>query len=233
MNRVRLYYINHRGKDDLAKIDGKQAEQWLSELSLIKRESVKRLLNKDDQLTSLLALRLLKECVCDEDIMGFRLHDIDYPKTGKPKWQSSQGSVIDFNISHSDKCILVAVGVGVKVGVDVERVRELTNLNFKMVMTPDELQNIRQTPKLFFELWSKKESVVKAADTKGLSRMRDVKLEGELAELDGASWHLKNIKMNADLNDQYEAYLASSEQIDELTIKSILIENLTRNTKND
>ena len=51
MNSVRLYYINHNGKADLVKVDDNQADKWLSELSLLKRESVMRLINKDDRIT--------------------------------------------------------------------------------------------------------------------------------------------------------------------------------------
>jgi len=94
------------------------------------------------------------------------------------------------------------------------------------VMLPDELMSIRETPGLFFELWSKKEAVVKAADTAGLSRMRDVILTGDQAMLDGELWHLNNIKMEGKNIESYEVYLASSEPVDKITIKNIAIEEL-------
>lgn len=230
MNSVRLYYINHNGKADLVKVDDKQADKWLSELSLLKRESVMRLINKDDRITSLLASQLLKLCAHDEAIDDFRLYDVDYPEAGKPYWQSKRGLNFDFNISHSDKCVVVAASASVKIGVDVEKVRQLTNLNFKMVMQPDELKLIREIPHLFFELWSKKEAVVKAADTSGLSRMRDVVLTENKAMLDGVNWHLRSIKMDAQLDEQYEGYLATSEPVDDLKIKHILLEDLVNNS---
>ena len=228
MNSVRLYYINHNGKSDLDRVGNKQMDQWLSELSMLKRDAVKRLINRGDRTASLLALQLLKMCAHDEAIDDFSLCDVDYPETGKPNWQSKQGHILDFNISHSNECVLVAASNSVKVGVDVEKVRELKNLNFKMVMSPDELKLIRETPGLFFEIWSKKEAVVKAADTSGLSRMRDVILANDHAMLDGANWYLRSIKMKEQLDDQYEIYLATSEPVDKLKIKNILLEDLIK-----
>lgn len=208
-------------------------DQWLSELSMSKRKTVQRLINSDDQIASLLASQLLKMCARDEAVDDFLLCDINYPETGKPNWQSKQGYVLDFNISHSNKCVLVAVSNAVKIGVDVEKIRELKNLSFKMVMLPDELKLIRETPTLFFALWSKKEAVVKAANTSGLSRMRDVVLNEDQATLDGVDWYLNSVETGMQLDDQYEIYLATSEAVDKLIIKNIILEDLIKDPAYD
>lgn len=233
MNSVRLYYIKHNAKGDHAPLDNKQLERWLSELSIQKRESVERLINSNDRIISLLASQLLKLCARDEAVDDFCLSDVVYPEAGKPGWQSKQGSVLDFNVSHSNACVMVAASRTVKVGVDVEKIRQLKNLNFKMVMLPDELKSIRETPGLFFELWSKKEAVVKAANTSGLSRMRDVVLIGNHAELDGACWHLRKIKVDDEFDEGYEVYLATSEPVDELNIRCIYIDELISGSVED
>ena len=214
MNSVRLYYMIHKGKSDLAKVGNKQMDQWLSELSMSKRKTVQRLINSDDQIASLLASQLLKMCARDEAVDDFLLCDVNYPETGKPNWQSKQGYVLDFNISHSNQCVLVAASNTVKIGVDVEKIRELKNLSFKMVMLPDELKLIRETPNLFFALWSKKEAVVKAANTSGLSRMRDVILMEDQATLDGVDWYLNSVETGMQIDDQYE--IRSEEHTSEL-----------------
>ncbi len=233
MNSVRLYYMIHKGKSDLAKVGNKQMDQWLSELSMSKRKTVQRLINSDDQIASLLASQLLKMCARDEAVDDFLLCDVNYPETGKPNWQSKQGYVLDFNISHSNQCVLVAASNTVKIGVDVEKIRELKNLSFKMVMLPDELKLIRETPTLFFELWSKKEAVVKAANTSGLSRMRDVILMEDQATLDGVDWYLNSVETGMQLDDQYEIYLATSEPVDKLIIKNIILEDLIKDPAYD
>jgi 4'-phosphopantetheinyl transferase len=225
MNSVRLYYIKYQGESDPAQIDELLMDQWLSELSSQKRQSVQRLLNHSDRMTSLFALRLLKMCAQDESIDNFKLCDVQYPDKGKPVWKNNN-CFFDFNISHSNGLILIAVSKTVKVGVDVEKIRELKRLSFKMVMLPEEITRIKETPCLFFDLWSKKEAVVKAADTAGVSRMRDIKLNEDEAILDEKKWCLKNVSLNDQLDPQYAIYLATSEPVAELIIKGVSIDEL-------
>jgi 4'-phosphopantetheinyl transferase len=222
VNSVRLYYIKYDGEDSLVQIDKAQQSLWLSELSEQKKAAVKRLVNNSDRIASLLGMRLLKMCAQDDGVEDFRLSDIQYPKSGKPVWQSKKNHAFDFNISHSVSMAVAATSKTVQAGVDVEKIRALKNLNFKMVLSTDELKQISETPELFFDLWSKKEAVVKAANTVGLARMRDVALNGDLAVLDEVTWHLKR----SDLNDQYVVNLATSEPVDELIIKVFSIDEL-------
>ncbi|MCK4674360.1 MAG: 4'-phosphopantetheinyl transferase superfamily protein [Gammaproteobacteria bacterium] len=222
MNIVRLYYIRHQGESDLTQVNEKQVNKWSSELSLPKQASVQRLLHHSDRLASLLATQLLMMCAQHEDIKSFRLADVQYPDKGKPCWKSKTGDFFDFNISHSDKVIVVVTSKTVNVGVDAEKIRELKSLSFKKILSADELIEIQKSPGRFFDLWSKKEAVVKAANTTGLGRMSDVKLKQNHAVLDEKKWYLKNI----DLNNQYAIHLATSEPVDEVIIKQILISKL-------
>ena len=221
MNSVRLYFIKHQGENDLAQIDAIRVQQWLSELSSQKQASIQRLIHYRNRVTSLAALRMLRLCAQDEGIRNFKLSDMQYPDTGKPFWKNNK-NYFDFNISHSGNLIVIAASAAVKVGVDVEQIRQLKRLSFKRVMSADELAEIEQTPVLFFDLWSKKEAVVKAADTVGLARMSDVSLKQNMAVLDEKQWFLKSIK----LDDQYAINMATSKAVDELIVKQIQIKNL-------
>ena len=221
MNSVRLYFIKHQGENDLAQIDAIRVEQWLSALSSQKQASIQRLLHYRNRVTSLAGLRLLRLYAEDEGISNFKLSDVQYPDTGKPFWKNNK-DYFDFNISHSGNLIVIAASTAVKVGVDVEQIRLLKRLSFKRVMSADELADIEQTPVLFFDLWSKKEAVVKAADTVGLARMSDVSLKQNMAVLDEKKWFLKSIN----LDDQYAVNMATSKVVDELIVKKIQIKNL-------
>ena len=221
MNSVRLYYIKHAGEDDLAQLDPILIEQWTSSLSAQKRATIQRLLNHRSQVNSLAGLRLLNMCAKDEGLSDFNLNEIEYPESGKPYWKKEQ-RCFDFNISHSGDLILVAASQSVIVGVDVEKIKELKRLNFKMVMSAEELAKIQRKPVLFFDLWSKKEAVVKAADTIGLARMGHVKLEGDTASLDEKQWHLKTVN----LDEEYVINLALSKSTDEIIVKQIKLTQL-------
>lgn len=221
MNSVRLYYIKHQGENDLAQIDEILAKQWLSELSIQKQASIQRLLHYQNRVTSLAGIRLLILYAQDEGIRNFKLTDVQYPVTGKPFWENNN-AFFDFNISHSGNLILMTASATLKVGIDVEKIRQLKNFNFKRVMSADELAEIEQSPVLFFDLWSKKEAVVKAANTAGMTRMRDVSLKHNMAALDGKQWFLRNIV----LDNQYAINMATSNVVDELIVKKIQIKNL-------
>jgi 4'-phosphopantetheinyl transferase len=221
MNTVRIYFTRLPLDGNSGRINDALLEQWLCELSVKKRTSIQRLINEKDRLSSLLGLLLLKRCVEDEGIAGFSLADIYYPKTGKPYWRRKSIQQIDFNISHSGDVIIVAISKTLKVGVDIEKIRSLKYSNYKMVMSPEELTQIRQTPELFFNLWSKKEAVVKAANTTGIVRMRDVNLYKEQAMLDDVCWHLKSLSKLMGLEDAFSVHLATSQLVADIILKDV------------
>ena len=79
------------------------------------------------------------------------------------------GSLLRFNLSHSEDAMLLAVTHRREVGVDLEFVRE--NLSFEMLsehyFTPDDQWQLRITPESkrrakFFELWTRAEAQIKA-----------------------------------------------------------------------
>jgi len=211
-NKVRLYYTRCGSDKKHSIIDDKTRQDWLDELSEGKRSAITRLFNMTDQDSSLLGLRLLKYAAEDSGVTDLALADIIYPETGKPYWsggsRSSQsrsttarpGTVmdVDFNISHSDNLVMVVLSRQATVGIDVEKIRPLKSLAFRSVMQPHELTRIAQQPVLFFQLWSLKEAVVKAADSSGLPRMREVEIDtnGQTAMFDGRQWYLKQLSLD-------------------------------------
>jgi 4'-phosphopantetheinyl transferase len=226
MNKVRLYFVRSVSATSWTELNNTQTDKWLAELSLKKQASIQRLVHSSDRLSSLIGLRLLKRCAQDEEIPDFRLSDIKYPESGKPYWQSESAHKFDFNISHSEDLIVVAMSRASKVGIDAEKIRTLNRLNFKMVMSAEELEQIRQRPELFFELWSKKEAVVKAADTAGISRMRDVNLNSERATLDDSCWHLTAVDKLMSLESAFSVHIATSLPVDELIVKQMTLNDL-------
>jgi len=225
MNKVRIYFVKTPTGNNRCQINDALLDQWLPELSPRKQASIQRLINEKDRLSSLLGLCLLKMCAIDEKIQDFQLSHIHYPESGKPYWNSKSIHQFDFNISHSEGLIVVAMSKIMKVGVDVEKVRRLKNLNFKMVMLPDELNKIRQIPDMFFDLWSQKESVVKAANTSGIARMRDVYLNNDRATLDDVCWHLKSLNKHIAPEEKFSIHLATSQPVEELILKQMLLDD--------
>lgn len=92
---------------------------------------------------------------------------------GKPRLAAGG---LEFNLSHSDGLALIAVACGREVGIDVERIRE--DFDFEQVserfFTAAERTALHATPvdqrrQMFFQIWTCKESFLKASGD-GLGR---------------------------------------------------------------
>ncbi|MDV7340260.1 4'-phosphopantetheinyl transferase superfamily protein [Terasakiella sp. A23] len=78
------------------------------------------------------------------------------------------GANFDFNLSHSEGMIVLAVSDGRNIGVDVERVKENIDLDIaESVFSKEEFDQFQKLPESqkrnhFFRLWVLKESFIKA-----------------------------------------------------------------------
>ena len=93
-----------------------------------------------------------------------------YSRTGKPYLNHDGGDLdLKFNLSHSEDRALVAVARDAIIGVDLERCRELDDLDgvAKTCFAPRELQMLHSLPDTqviegFYNCWTRKEAFVKA-----------------------------------------------------------------------
>ena len=111
-------------------------------------------------------LSLLKEGLLQE--FGLKIRDISAAvkagERGKP--YLFQYPDIHFNISHSGRAAVCAVGKNV-LGVDVELVRPVKRPSFRRILTEGERQRLDHCPakerdREFFRIWTLKESYAKA-----------------------------------------------------------------------
>ena len=89
---------------------------------------------------------------------------------GKPFLESENADGIQFNLSHSGDLALIAVTVGLRVGVDLELVQERSDLHeiARTYWASGEQDALRQIPpaersRTFYRLWTRKEAVLKAS----------------------------------------------------------------------
>lgn len=101
-----------------------------------------------------------------KEVYGVDEFALEQEARGKP-WLSSHPE-IKFNISHNRNLAVCAVGQ-VPLGVDVEMVRPFREQIFRKVLSPGELElfsdegmGTEERQRLFFRLWTLKESYVKA-----------------------------------------------------------------------
>jgi 4'-phosphopantetheinyl transferase len=94
--------------------------------------------------------------------------EFDTTDTGKP-FLAKPAQALQFNLSHSDRHGLIAVAEDRSVGVDIEMTRPMSDLLEVAVgvATAREIDLLRQLPagemhSSFFDLWTRKEALLKA-----------------------------------------------------------------------
>ena len=107
------------------------SQQTKSKLSHLKRDGDQHLL-----LASLILLsKALSENGCDK----FQLKDFQYNKAGRPFFPDS---TFDFNISHTDNCAALVFSKDCRVGIDIERIKEIDFSDFTDYFTSEQWNDI-------------------------------------------------------------------------------------------
>lgn len=95
-------------------------------------------------------------------------------KNNKPVLKT-HNNLLNFNLSHSHDIALLAVAGPIHVGVDIERIRAISDMEAvaKRNFTPEECTTFfsasdQDRCRLFFNIWTRKEAVIKA-NGRGLS----------------------------------------------------------------
>ncbi len=136
----------------------------------------------------------------------------EYGRHGKPFLADQpEPARLQFNLSHSHGLLLTAVSRFCAVGVDVERIRELDDMDdlANQLLSPVEEINWRKLPVdrqncAFFNLWTRKEACLKATGDGITERLKEITVsfttEGPAGELDAPgipdstqSWTLRQL----------------------------------------
>jgi 4'-phosphopantetheinyl transferase len=183
----------------------------LENLSENLKEYVLKFQQQNDRLRVLCGKLLLEKCLIN--VMPKALHEtIEYDQFKRPFISTE----IDFNISHSGNFVICALtGFNTpktslinKIGIDVEKKREVKYEEFEKVFTSAELDVIKTSINpidRFFEYWTMKEAVMKA-DGRGfhLSPLTFT-VQQNCAIVGSKHWYLKRIFLDND----YDCHLAT------------------------
>lgn len=143
--------------------------------------------------------------------------EIAYTEYGRPYLSIP----LNFSISHSDILVYCGITQHVRIGVDVEKIRDIDICEFDDQFNDWELQAINGASdkyKEFFRYWTIKEALVKA-DGRGLSLdLKNIKVDN-VVMLDKSVWFVRPIESSPD----YMAHLASDSPIDQLIYKKVVL----------
>ncbi len=137
----------------------------------------------------------------------------------KPLLAPAHASTLQFNLSHSEDAVVIAITKGIAVGVDIEVMTATANMDVaERFFNPPEFNAL--TPysgvdqaKMFYRIWAKKEAVVKA-DSQGFALLHanfSVSLSAapEIIPLAQNEWSLYTL----DLLPEYASALATSQPV--------------------
>jgi 4'-phosphopantetheinyl transferase len=155
-----------------------------------------------DRASNLLSKILLLKGLQKFGLQDNSLENLRYTEYGRPYLPGN----IDFNMSHSGQYILCAVARDLKLGIDIEEIKNVDFAEFEDLMTTGQWQIIRSSNdplREFFRFWAIKESIIKA-DGRGLSvPLKEIEISGDIAYYE-AKWYLKELQFN----EHYCAHLA-------------------------
>jgi 4'-phosphopantetheinyl transferase len=146
-----------------AKVDIPEREILENLLSTNEREHAGRFHFEADRIRSIVArggLRRILSSYCRASPHAMEFHAGSH---GKPALLNPSAA-LEFNVSHSGDCVLIAVTSGVPCGVDIEHGRPVTAEReiAERLFCPREVEWLSRTENGFHRIWVMKEAIIKA-----------------------------------------------------------------------
>lgn len=153
------------------KIEPELLQELLCHVAVKKKQKIARLIKQDDVYRTLLADILVRSIICRK--LKLKNSEIDFSNNlyGKPYLCNAIN--FHFNVSHSGEWIACAVDKK-QIGVDIEKIAPIDSISISESFFSNEeynallIKNGNERLTYFYELWTMKESYIKAVG-KGLA----------------------------------------------------------------
>ncbi len=182
-----------------------------------------RILNKSDSYyheidrVRYLTGRVLLSYALEDYLENTDLGRIQIDKSGRPFISNDY----DFNISHSGEIVICAFGRS-RLGVDIEKIQNINIESFESVWTNNEslvIKNSESINKSFFDLWTRKESVIKA-DGRGMSlQLNQLDVIENTVIIGEQKWFIRKVE----LHSEYTCHLAITDWEIEISSRRIYL----------
>lgn len=143
-------------------------QPYLAKLSEISQQKIASYYQADDRLRSFISEWFKYIVITDELKQIFNNAPFTIEEDGykRPYLNGSFGVTVDFNVSHSGEYVLCGLSTGAKIGIDIEFIDQSINYMglSSSVFSKQEVKLIN-SPSDFFNLWAKKESLIKVIGT--------------------------------------------------------------------
>ena len=155
--------------------------------------------------------------------LSMTLADLKYTEPNKPYFTPTlpTGGVtsFDFSIAHSEDIVICLGIMNAQIGVDVEKILPIELKDYEDQLTANEWKHIQHAPdtqKAFYEIWTKKEALMKA-----IGRGIDVELDkldvcGGTVIYEGSIYWFSPLA----IAQNYIAYIASNRPLNNESINA-------------
>jgi len=164
-------------------------ENLTTKLSLRAKSKLAGYLRNEDKLLLLTSSVLLLKALLENGFEDYKLCDLQLSTNGRPFFT---GSPFDFNISHTANCAALVFSTDCRVGIDIEKIKELDFSDYKEIFSQELWNKIYSSADMnrtFYNYWTLMESAIKA-DGRGLSLISANKIEiiNDQLMIDGKEW---------------------------------------------
>lgn len=150
-----------------ANFDSENSSEYFHLLSNDEKNRAARLINRKTAHQQIMSRGILRLLLGNYTGINPKEIVICNNPYGKPSLPNPEVASISFSLAHSGNLLLIAIGLGKKIGIDVEKIEE--GIDFKgisaLVFSPAEqfsLNCSKNPTRDFFTLWTAKEAILKA-----------------------------------------------------------------------
>lgn len=150
--------------------DPESLDNYFNILSQYEQERQQKFVFEKDRHTYLISHALLRICLSQYADFSPDKWSFKENRYGKPEIDLSVGTTpLQFNLSHTDGLVIVAIALDSNIGIDVENVNrrgEMLDIA-ERYFSPDEVKSLFSLPveqqrRRFFDCWTLKEAYIKA-----------------------------------------------------------------------
>lgn len=201
-------------------LDRTQFDALLNRLPAELQAGITRFVRWEDRQASLFGKLLLLEGLKSWDLPPDMIHEITFNAWKRPTLPGN----LDFNISHSGELITCILRQDGRIGVDVERVKTIHLPHFRSVLTQAEMTALKamiHPEPAFYEIWTKKEAVIKAEGKGFYNSLTEVESLGrEKVRLENENWFLLPVH----LDQGYYCHVAMDRNWEGIEVRPTVIE---------
>jgi len=177
----------------------------LEQLPIQKRRRIRQIKDNQTQLQSIIGLKLVDIGFKTLGLRRFHLKKLSFVHNKPIQYNASH-----FSISHSQTCICCVISKSSAIGIDVERIRSLS----EKITNKYQLKQANHSP---ITGWTQKEAILKVYPEDNLTELKDIKLTATGADFKDRHYYINS----QNLEQKFAMSIASTQPNSKIKIKRV------------